>query len=62
MTTGVNDEGRPFYLPSAAKKDDFVELFSDISCIVAISACPGGSSGQKHFPLRTDIFSISRSA
>ena len=58
MTTGVNDEDRPFYLPSAAKKDDFVELYADIACIIAISACPGGSSGAQHLPLRADIFAV----
>jgi uncharacterized protein YcgI (DUF1989 family) len=58
MTTGLNDEGRPFYLPSVARRDDFVELFADIGCIIAISACPGGSSGQKHLPLRADIFAV----
>src|SRR5262249_14044496 len=60
MTTGLNEEGRPFYLPSVAKKDDFVELFADIACIVAISACPGGSSGQKHLPLLADIFDVTK--
>ena len=40
MTTGVNTEGRPFYLPSDSKKGDFVELVAEINCIVAISACP----------------------
>ena len=58
MTTGFNEEGRPFYLPSVAKQNDFVELFADIACIIAISACPGGSSGEKHLPLRADIFAV----
>jgi uncharacterized protein len=62
MTTGLNEEGRPFYLPSAAKKGDFVELFADIACIVAISACPGGSSGPRHLPLRADIFKVEQVA
>ncbi len=61
MTTGVNEEGRPFYLPSVARKDDFVELFADIACIIAISSCPGGSSGQQHLPLRADIFDVAKS-
>jgi uncharacterized protein YcgI (DUF1989 family) len=56
MTTGLNEEGRPFYLASAAKKGDYVELHADITCIVAISACPGGSSGTVHLPLRAEVF------
>ena len=62
MTTGLNEEGRPFYLPSVTKKDDYVELYADIPCIVAISACPGGSSGTKHFPLRADVFDVMKGA
>src|SRR5262249_56327899 len=58
MTTGLNEDGRPFYLPSVAKKDDFVELVADIACIIPLSALPGGSSGQKHLSLRADIFDV----
>jgi hypothetical protein len=33
-------------------------LYADIACIIAISACPGGSSGAQHLPLRADIFAV----
>jgi uncharacterized protein YcgI (DUF1989 family) len=56
MTTGINDQGRPFYLPSDSKKGDFVELYAEIACIVALSACPGGSAGPKSNPLGVTIF------
>jgi uncharacterized protein YcgI (DUF1989 family) len=58
MTTGSNEAGKPFYLPSNAKKGDYVELYAEIDCLAAISACPGGSSGPKHHPLRVDIFAL----
>ena len=58
MTTGLNDHGRPFYLPSDARKDDYVELIAEIDCLVAISACPGGSSGPESRPLAVEIFEI----
>lgn len=58
MTTGLNAEGRPFYLPCDAKKGDFVELIAEIDCLVAISACPGGSSGSESRPLAVEIFKI----
>jgi uncharacterized protein YcgI (DUF1989 family) len=58
MTTGSNEAGRPFYLPSNARKGDYVELYAEIDCLVAISACPGGSSGPTHHPLRVDIFAL----
>jgi len=39
MTTGCDDQRRLFYVPSEAKKDDFVELYAEIDAIVAISCC-----------------------
>jgi len=56
MTTGLNSEGRPFYLPSDARKGDFVELFAEMNCLVAISACPGGSSGSVSRSLQVELF------
>ena len=60
MATGLNDEGRPFYLPSDAKKDDYVEFYAEIGCIIAISACPGGSSGAESRPLQAEVFAITQ--
>jgi uncharacterized protein YcgI (DUF1989 family) len=57
MTTGLNDAGKPFYLPSDAKKGDYVELLAEMNCLVAVSACPGGSSGSQSRPLKIEIFS-----
>lgn len=56
MTTGINDQGRPFYLPSDSRKGDYVELYADIACLVAISACPGGSAGPRSNPLAITIY------
>ena len=61
MTTGSNELGRPFYLASNAKKGDYVELYTEIGCLIAISACPGGSSGPRHHSLRADIFALTES-
>ncbi len=58
MTTCLNDEGRPIYLASAAKMGDYVELYAVMDCIIAISACPGGSSGDEHKGLLAEIFDI----
>jgi uncharacterized protein YcgI (DUF1989 family) len=57
MTTGINDTGKPFYLPCDAKQGDHVELVAEIDCLVAVSACPGGSSGPQSRPLGIEIFS-----
>lgn len=62
MTTGLNDEGQPFYLPSTSRKGDHVELYAEIPCLVAVSACPGGSSGARSNPLGIEIFAPADSA
>ncbi len=63
MTTGVNDEDRLFYLEPDAKKGDYLELYAEMDCVVAISACPSGSSAQPvdssttgNFPIGIQIF------
>jgi uncharacterized protein YcgI (DUF1989 family) len=57
MTTGINDDGRPFYLPCDARIGDYVEFVAEMDCLVAISACPGGSSGKISTPLDITIYS-----
>ena len=56
MTTGLNASGKPFYLPSDARQGDYVDLLAEMSVLVAISACPGGSSGKQSLPLGVQIF------
>lgn len=58
MTTGLNEDGRPFYLPSDAKRGDFLELVAEIDCLVAISACPGGSSGSQSHALGVTMYAV----
>ena len=60
MTTGCDDQRRLFYVPSEAKKDDFVELYAEIDAIVAISCCPGASSGPASHGLLIEVFEQSR--
>ena len=45
MTTGLDENDRFFYLEPDARQGDYVELHAEIDCLVAISACPGASSG-----------------
>ena len=56
MTTGLNRSGKPFYLPSDARQGDHVDLLAEMNALVAISACPGGSSGKQSLPLEVQIF------
>jgi len=56
MSTGMNEDGRPYYLPSVSQKGDYVEFVTEINCLVAISACPGGSSGVASHGLKISVF------
>ncbi len=56
MTTGLDDDDRFFYVETSAKTADYMELYAEIDCIVALSACPGGSSGPQKKPLGVKIF------
>jgi uncharacterized protein YcgI (DUF1989 family) len=58
MTTGLNRAGKPFYLPSDARKGDYVDLLAEMNVLVAISACPGGSSRKQSYPLGVEIFGL----
>jgi hypothetical protein len=56
MTTGLNDDGRPFYLPADSRQGDYVELLAEIPCLAAVSACPGGSSGSRSHSLMLTVY------
>ncbi len=57
MVTGIDDDDQLFFLDTPdAKKGDYVELYAEMDCIVAISACPGGASGPENKPIGINIF------
>ena len=58
MMTGVNAEARLFYVSPRAKRGDYIELYADMDCLCAISACPGRSSGPNPGGLKLQIFDI----
>jgi uncharacterized protein YcgI (DUF1989 family) len=45
MTTGVDDSDQLFFVPSIARAGDYLEMRARLNCLVAVSACPGASSG-----------------
>lgn len=57
MTTGCDDQHRLFYIDPEAQKGDFVELYAEIDLVVAISCCPGASSGREPHGLLVETFS-----
>lgn len=56
MTTGLGANDRFFYLDPDAKRGDYMELHAEFACIVALSACPGNSSGPAKGPLGVQIY------
>jgi uncharacterized protein YcgI (DUF1989 family) len=56
MKTGLDERGKPFYEPTDSKAGDYVEFRAEIDCLVAISACPGRSSGPDPKGLGIQIF------
>jgi len=56
MATGLDQDGRLFYVPSSAKRGDHIEMYAEMDCICAVSACPGASSGPHPGGLRISIF------
>ena len=56
MTTGLDDQDKFFFVEPDAKKGDYMELYAEIDCLVAISACPGGSSGPETRPIGIRIY------
>ena len=56
MTTGLGDNDRFFYVDPDCKRGDYLELHAEFDCIVAISACPGASSGSEKRPIGIQIY------
>lgn len=58
MRTGVNEKDGLFFERPLAKKGDYMDLKAEMDCIVAISACPGKSSGGRHRRLGIEILKV----
>lgn len=58
MRTGINEKGQLFYETPLAKKGDYVDFRAEMDCLVAISACPGKSSGPVPNRLGVEIFDV----
>jgi uncharacterized protein YcgI (DUF1989 family) len=56
MKTGLDADGRLFYEDPDARAGDYVELRAEIDCLLAISACPGNSSGPVHHRLGVQVY------
>jgi uncharacterized protein len=64
MCTGfTHDTHRYFMKASPVRPGDFIEFFSEIDLLAALSACPGGDCGATHssdtaqcYPLKVEVY------
>ena len=56
MKTGLGKDGKPFWEEPDSQKGDYIDLLVEMPCIVAVSACPGMSSGSGAFPAGVEIY------
>lgn len=57
MRTGIDENGRTFWEePFDVKAGDYIDMRALMSCIVAVSACPGRSSGPGERALGLEIY------
>jgi uncharacterized protein len=56
MKTGIDPQGHLIFEASDAVAGDFIDLRAEMDCLVAISTCPGISSGPVHHPVSFEIY------
>ena len=58
MRTGVDDKGRLFFEDPDARAGEYIDLLAERRCLIAVSACPGRSSGPVPHRLRLEVYPI----
>ena len=57
MRTGIDEDQRTFWEePFDVKAGDYIDMLALMDCIVAVSACPGRSSGPGEHSLGMEIY------
>jgi uncharacterized protein len=56
MKTGIDGLGKLFFVDPDAVAGDYLELRAEMDCLVAISTCPGRSSGPVPHPVNVEIY------
>ena len=59
MRTGLGADGRLFFEDPDARAGDYVDLLAERPCLVAVSACPGRSSGPVQHRLLLEVYADS---
>ena len=59
MRTGIDENQRTFWEePFDVKAGDYIDMLALMDCIVAVSACPGRSSGPGEHSLGMETYAI----
>ena len=56
MNTGVGPDDQLFFDPPAARAGDYLELLAELNCLIAVSTCPGASSGPEPHAVHFEIY------
>jgi uncharacterized protein YcgI (DUF1989 family) len=56
MKTGLDNDGKYFWVPPDAVQGDYIELQAELDCLVAVSICPGRSSGPVNHAVTFEIY------
>jgi uncharacterized protein YcgI (DUF1989 family) len=56
MNTGLDDNDQLFFIDPDAKPGDYLEMRAELNCLIAISTCPGRSSGPEPHTVHFEIY------
>jgi uncharacterized protein YcgI (DUF1989 family) len=56
MNTGLDENDQLFFVDPDARPGDYVELRAELNCLIAISTCPGRSSGPEPHSVHFEIY------
>jgi uncharacterized protein len=56
MNTGLDENDQLFFIDPDAKPGDYLEMRAELNCLIAISTCPGRSSGPEPHTVHFEIY------
>jgi uncharacterized protein YcgI (DUF1989 family) len=56
MNTGLDENDQLFFIDPDARAGDYLELRAEMNCLIAISTCPGRSSGPEPHTVHFEIY------
>lgn len=56
MNTGLDENDQLFFVDPDARPGDYLEMRAELNCLIAISTCPGRSSGPQPHTVHFEIY------